>query len=209
MSTAAASADTRAFARYPGSSESSEVPKATHTAPKNMSTISSRRFFIVVALVVTAVAGALLRSFSAPQSTTYYLGTLLMVMWVPTVGNIISFLAKKLRPSVPAPPTFSSSLPFVPQVVVELKLHSEQKPELPKREQDGRIHCLFVTGLEGFSVRVSLLESHMVGEALGAEAQFLVPRAALPNFPVGSSFQLMQGGFAFGTGQVLSLSPNA
>ena len=62
-----------------------------------MSTISSRRFFIVVALLVTAVAGALLRSFSAPQSTPYYLGTLLMVLWVPVLGNVISFVAKRAR----------------------------------------------------------------------------------------------------------------
>ncbi|MBA3599214.1 MAG: hypothetical protein H0W40_17830 [Methylibium sp.] len=174
-----------------------------------MSTISSRRFFIVVALLVTAVAGALLRSFSAPQSTPYYLGTLLMVMWVPVVGNVISFFAKKFRPSVPVPPTFSSSMPFVAQVVVELKLHSEQAPALPRREQDGKIHCLFITGTEGFSVRVSLLESHIAGEAVGAEAQFLLPAAALPKFPVGSSFHLMQGRLGFGTGQVLSLSTNS
>lgn len=173
-----------------------------------MSTISSRRFLIVVALLVTAVAGALLRSFSAPESTPYYLGTLLMVMWVPVVGNVISFLARRFKPSASAPPTFSSSVPFVAHMVVELELHLCPECELPRQEEDGRIHCLFITGTEGFSVRVALLDSHIVGEAMCAEAQFLFPAAALRKFAVGSSFQLARDGFGFGTGRVLSLSPD-
>ncbi|MBC7954846.1 MAG: hypothetical protein H7Y33_03105 [Cytophagales bacterium] len=174
-----------------------------------MSAISSRRFFIVVVLLVAAVAGALLRIFSAPQSTPYDLGTLLMVMWIPVVGNIISFLARKLRPTAPSPPTFSSSMAFVPQLVVELQLHSEPGLDLPRKEQDGRIHCLFLLGTEGFSVRVALLESHTIGTPPCAQAQFLFPAAALPKFQIGSTFQLMQGRSGIGTGQVLSLSPNA
>jgi hypothetical protein len=172
-----------------------------------MSAIPSRRVFIVVVLLITAVAGALLRSFSAPQSTPYYLGTLLMVMWVPIVGNVISFIVNRFRPTAPESPSFSE--PFVPHVGVELKLQPEQNPDLPRKEQDGRIHCLFVAGTEGFSARVSLHKTHALNNLQGAEAQFLVPVAALPKFPIGATFQLMQGRSSIGTGQVLSLSPNA
>jgi hypothetical protein len=171
-----------------------------------MSTISSRRFFIVVVLLVTAVAGSLVRSLSAPQSTPYDVGTLLMVMWVPVVGHVVGFLARKLRPKALAPLSFSSAMPYVPQIVVALELRSAHDLDLPKREQDGRIHCLFIAGTEGFSVRVSLLAIPMASGALGAEAQFLVPSAALPKFPIGCTFRLMQGSSAIGTGQVVALS---
>ena len=172
-----------------------------------MSAIPSHRVFIVLVLLVTAVAGALLRSFSAPQSTPYYVGTLLMVMWVPIVGNIISFIVNRFRRAAPEPPSFSE--PFVPHVGVELKLQSEQSLDLPREEQDGRIHCLFISGTEGFSARVSLRKSHAaVSKLLPAEAQFLVPAVALPKFPIGATFLLMQGRSSIGTGQVLSLPPN-
>jgi hypothetical protein len=174
-----------------------------------MKVISSRRFVVAVALVIAALAGAVLRSFSAPQSTPYYLGTLFMVMWIPIVGNIIIFFAKKRRPVVPLPLTFSSSMPFVSHVVVEITFNLAQELELPKREEDGNLQCLFVTGAEGFSARLSLQEPLTPGEALGAEAQFLSPAVALPKFPVGSTFQLIQGRSGIGTGHVLSLSPIA
>jgi hypothetical protein len=174
-----------------------------------MSTISSRRYFIVVVLLIMAVAGALLRSFAVPQSTPYYLGTLLMVMWVPIVGNIISFLGKKLSPVALAKPTFSAATPFVRQAVVELRGQSEQDLDLPQKEQDGRIHGLFVVGTEGFSIRFSLLDIEVADGCLGAEVQFFSPAAARPKFPVGSAFKVMQGNSGIGTGQVLSWSPDA
>ena len=168
-----------------------------------MSAKTSRRVIIVVGFLVVAVAGALLRSFSAPKSTAYYVGTLFMVMWVPIVGNIIAYLVNRFRRVAPAPPRFS--VPFVPHVVVELKLQSTPDSDLPRQEQDGTVHCLFIVGTEGFSVRVSLLDGQAAGGALGAEAQFLVPAAALARFPVGTAFQLVQGRSSLGTGQVVSL----
>jgi hypothetical protein len=173
-----------------------------------MSTISSRRFFIVAVLLVTGVAGALLRSFSSPQSTPYYVGTMLMVMWVPVVGNIISFLVNRLSPAAPVRPSFSSAMPFVPQVVVKLVLSLAPGQGLAMNESDGKHHCLFITGTEGFSARVSPLETEIAGEALCAEVQFLLPAAALPKFPIGRTFEMKQGGRVVGTGQVLSLSPS-
>ena len=174
-----------------------------------MSTISSRRYFIAVALLVTAVGGALLRAFSTPESTPYYLGTLLLVMWLPIVGNVISFFSKKRRASEPALPEFSSAMSFVPQAVVELELNPPRETQSLRTEQDGRIHCLFILGTEGFTVRVSLLETQGTGDTCRAEVQFLVPATAKPKVLVGSKFRLMRGGSSLGTGQVLSLRPDA
>jgi hypothetical protein len=170
-----------------------------------MGNIASRRFLISVALLVAAVAGALLRGFSSPGSTPYHLGTLLMVMWLPTVGNIIAFLAKRFRPKAPAESPMLS-MPFVPQMAVRLSLRTEQ---LLKRERDGKIHCLLILGTEGFSVRISPIESGAAVEGKDAELQFLAPETALPKFSDGSTFKLMQGVSFVGTGQVLSLSRNA
>ena len=171
----------------------------------NMNVRSSRRRFIAVALIVAALGGALLRIFSAPQSTTYDLGTLLMVMWVPIVGNIILFLAKKRRSEVKATHAFSAGSPFVPHIIVGITLNESERIDRAKHEKDGKLHCLFVTGTEGFSARVSLPSGSMRSAAVTTHAQFLSPGVALSKFPVGSTFHLVQGERGFGTGQVLSL----
>ena len=173
-----------------------------------MRNISSRRYLIAVALLVAAVAGALLRSFSSPQSTSYYLGTLLMVMWIPIVGNIIAFAVRKVGPTAPAESPILSTT-FVSQMVVELDLDAERSLQLLKRERDGKIHGLFVLGTEGFSVRISPIEDQAASGGKDAEVQFLASETALPKFSAGTTFKLAQGRSFVGTGRVLSLSQNA
>jgi hypothetical protein len=173
-----------------------------------MENISSRRYLIAVALLVTAVAGALLRGFSSPQSTPYYLGTLLMVMWIPIVGNIIAFLARKFGPRAPTESPLLST-PFVSQMVVELNLDAGHGLQRLERERDGKIHGLLILGTEGFSVRISPVGDHAAGEGKDAEVQFLAPETALPRFSTGGTFKLAQGVTLVGTGRVLSFPQSA
>ncbi len=54
--------------------------------------IQARRRLIVVILLCVALGGAALRQLSAPGSTQRDVGTLLMLLWIPIIGNIIAWL---------------------------------------------------------------------------------------------------------------------
>lgn len=166
-----------------------------------MSTISSRRYVIAVTLLAVAVAGALLRAFAVPESSLYYLGTLLMVMWIPIVGNIISFISRKFRRSAPARRAFPAALPFVPHASVQLNLSPSQGSAALTRDEDGTLHFIFLVGTEGFSVRGLLMEGQ--GEkTLIAQVQFLFPAVVPTKFPVGTRFQVVHAGSGLCSGQV-------
>ena len=79
-----------------------------------MTTIQSRRKLIVVILLCLAVGGALVRHYAERGTTTRDIGTLLMVLWVPIIGNVIAWLIGKLpRRAPPAEPaTFDATRAF-------------------------------------------------------------------------------------------------
>jgi len=62
-----------------------------------MTTIQSRRKLIVIVLLCLAVGGALLRHFAAQGSMLRDIGTLLMLIWLPVVGNIVGWLMARIR----------------------------------------------------------------------------------------------------------------
>ncbi len=171
-----------------------------------MSLFSSRRVLIVAIMLVVAVGGALLRHFSVPQSTSYYVGTMLMVMWVPIVGNIIAFVVRK----IPLPTRKAEAPPVPvsddPHVVVDIRLSPGHTLQPGDR---GEVACLFVIGTEGYSVRIPGPQdgTDLRAESLTSPAQFLSPAAALPKFPIGTRFRLVQGQTAVGTGHVTALAP--
>lgn len=58
---------------------------------------SSRRQIVMVTLLGLAIVGAAMRYWAPNPSTARDIGTLLMVMWLPAVGNIISFVVRRFR----------------------------------------------------------------------------------------------------------------
>ncbi|HWT19078.1 MAG TPA: hypothetical protein VN280_09195, partial [Variovorax sp.] len=90
-----------------------------------MTLIQSRRRLIVVILLCVAAGGAVVRHYAAPGTTTRDIATLLMVLWVPIIGNVIAWLiGKRPRRAPPAqavaPPSFDTAGAFAPQARVEL-----------------------------------------------------------------------------------------
>lgn len=51
----------------------------------------------MVTLLGLAIVGAAMRYWAPNPSTARDIGTLLMVMWLPAVGNIISFVVRRFR----------------------------------------------------------------------------------------------------------------
>ena len=58
---------------------------------------SSRRQIIMATLLGLAIVGAAMRYWAPNPSTARDIGTLLMVMWLPAVGNIISFAVRQFH----------------------------------------------------------------------------------------------------------------
>jgi hypothetical protein len=157
-----------------------------------------RRKLIAILLLLTGLVGAAMRWIYAAPSLAHDIGTLLMVMWVPAVGNIIGYLINHWGPRTPLPPSFGAEQPFVTHAVVELTLD-----QAPHRAQPGERLVLLV-GQEAFSARcVGAAGEADPAAAAPCELQFLVPEAALPCFAAHTPFQVLDGHAIVGKGRVL------
>jgi len=172
-----------------------------------MSTIQSRRKLIVAVLLCVAVGGAVVRHYATPGSTTRDIGTLLMVLWVPIIGNVIAWLIGKLpRRAPPAqPPTFDSARAFTPHLSVELTL---RPPALPSHDVPlaaGEYRCALVVGNEGFSARWLVPHGAQLerGKPHALDVELLTPETASARLPGGAVFRVLVGDSFIADGRVL------
>lgn len=181
--------------------------------------IQARRRLIVVILLCVALGGAVLRHLSAPGSTQRDVGTLLMLLWIPVIGNVIAWLVNRMRAAralkkagtamtaAPAAP-LREDMPFEPHAWVELTLRPAGVPAEDMPIAEGLHHCALVIGNEGFSVRwqVEPGRSFRRGTLQTLPVEFMAPDAALPRLKPGLAFRLLVGEAFIGDGQVLRLS---
>lgn len=172
-----------------------------------MTTIQSRRKLIVIILLCVAVGGAIMRHLAVPGSTTRDIGTLLMLLWIPIIGNVISWLIARLRRPTPtaAGSPFESRTVFMPQLLVELTLRPPMLPAEDLPMPAGEHRCALVIGNEAFSARwwVQPERSFRRGSTQALEMEFLAPQLALPRFQPGASFKMLVGESFIGDGRVL------
>ena len=90
------------------------------------STISSRRETITAILLLFAVGGGLLRWLAPQPSLARDMGSLLLVLvlWVPIIGNIIAWVVAQAHKPKNAPPGFAPDSPFTPSAHITLTLLS-------------------------------------------------------------------------------------
>ena len=174
-----------------------------------MTTIQARRKLIVVLLLCVAVGGAVLRHRGAPGTTLRDVGTLLMLLWIPVIGNVIAWLIGQLRrkPATDAAPAAAVDAlqTFRPQLEVELTLRPAAVPAEDLPIAEGEHHCAFVIGNEGFSGKWRVPEggSFYRGTPQRLEVEFLAPALALPKFAPGVVFRMLVGESFIGDGRVL------
>ncbi len=177
-----------------------------------MTRIQIRRLIIVLFLLSLGVAGAVLRHYAAIGSTLRDVGTLMMVLWVPAVGNIIAWLIARLkrRPKA-AVPGFEAGAAFEPHVYVELTLRPAAVPAEDGPIPVGEHRCALVIGNQAFSARWFVRPGETVrrGVAHRLDVQFLAPAAALPVFPPHTAFRMLVGPAFIGDGLVLEVSGHA
>ena len=186
--------------------------------PVLMTTRQSRRKLIVIVLLFIAVGGAMIRYFVPPPSTLRDIGTLMLLLWIPVIGNVVGWLFGKVRvarqaaksarsteTAPPAPPVAPISTgAFAADLIVEFTLRPAAVPAEDLPIAEGEHQCAFVVGSEGFSARWRVPEgkSFYRGTAQTLEAQFLSPTLALPKFKPGTAFRMLVGDAFIGDGQV-------
>src|SRR3954470_9888820 len=117
------------------------------------SVTSHRRRLVMAVLLVLAASGGIIRHQAPNPSTLRDIGTLLLVMWLPAVGNFVGFLMRKIPKGKPPPTHFDPALPFTPQLRVQLE--AVPLPEgfiasLDPVDDRGTL----LTGRHGFTVRL-------------------------------------------------------
>lgn len=174
--------------------------------------IQSRRKLIVAVLLCVAVGGAIVRHYATPGSTTRDIGTLLMVLWVPIIGNVIAWLIGKLPRRAPkqAPPEgFDTRPEFTPHLRAELTF---RRPSVPAQDVPlgpGEYRGALVLGTEGFSARwrVPQGESLARGTPVALDIEFLSPAVAQPKFAQGTAFRVLVDESFVADGQALQSRP--
>jgi hypothetical protein len=167
--------------------------------------ISTRRQLIVVVMLVLALIGGVVRWLAPQPSLARDLGTLLMVLWLPIVGNLIGWLMQRARAPKQALPGFAPDAVFQPHARIELTLLPADTPRLGRPIRAGYFDGALVVGAEGFTARLAV-PAH--GEPVPEkpctlEVQFLRPELALAQLAGGTRFTLLSGRTALGTGHVL------
>ena len=147
------------------------------------SSLSTRRQIMAMVMLVLALIGGLVRWFAPQPSLARDVGSLLMVLWLPIVGNVIGWLMQRARAPKHQLQGFAAGTVFEPHARIELTLLAADTPRL-SRPIDGEpvpeVPCTL-------------------------EVQFLRPELAMAQLTEGTKFALLSGRTALGTGRVLPL----
>ena len=159
----------------------------------------ARRKLVVAILLVFALVGGAIRLAAPNPSMLRDFGSLMLVLWVPVIGNVIAFVARKIMLR-----RTPFDRPFAPELLVEMRPLAPL-PRLPQPLAGDS--CALVVGTEGFTVRLSQPLSGWLaaGSAIEVQAQFLKPRMALSLFPPDTPFRVVAQQQLVGQGRVLQV----
>ena len=162
-----------------------------------MKIVDSRRRQIVVAVLLgLAAAGAAIRYWADNPSLARDIGTLLLVLWLPAVGNLVAFAVRKLAPRLRPARGFAPGSPFKAQLRAEIVPNQTAAPPAP-----GMGDCVLVIGQEGFRARTG---QPLPAATATVELELLRPVLALPRLAPGTAFQVMVGENLVASGRVLA-----
>lgn len=171
-----------------------------------MKATSARRKQIVIALLVLALAGGVIRLLAPEPSSLRDLGTLLLVLWLPIVGNVVGYFFGKL-PRRATPPAFAPEQPFNPHLLVALTPLAASAVQVPV--PGSAAPFTLVLGSDGFSARCGQpdewADTPLANGDFPCEVEFAAPVLALPRFPQAMPFVLAAGTGAVARGRVLKV----
>jgi hypothetical protein len=163
----------------------------------------ARRQLAMAVLLLLAVSGAVIRKFAPQPSVLHDIGTLLLVMWLPAVGNLIAYLVRRIPRKAKAAPDFAAGSAFVADLRVQVQvLGLPQELASALTPQERRITVL--AGQHGFSARldVPVLQALAQPGEQALSLQLLRPELA-GELPPGTEVHLVVGRTAAATARVL------
>lgn len=167
---------------------------------------SAGRRLVMAALLALAIAGLVVRHFAPNPSTLRDVGTLLLVLWLPAVGNLVAYLVRKMprKPDARPANAFAPGSAFTPQLRAEIETEGiPAHVASPLTAGDARF--MVVKGRHAFTAR---LERPLV-EMLAAPGkqviclELLHPATALPHLRAGGDFHVVVGRTAVAKGRVV------
>lgn len=169
-----------------------------------MKATSARRQLAMAVLLTFAVLGALMRYWAPNPSLTRDIGTLLLVLWVPAIGNVIAFLVRRTQEQLRHRAGFDAKPQFTPHLKVRLAPVPAQAALIAALSPQQR-ECAVILGSDGFSARTQGALAQLLrdgNEAHAVALEFLKPALALPRLSPGTGFHLVVGNTAIAEGTV-------
>ncbi|CAN5410768.1 hypothetical protein BH11PSE7_BH11PSE7_24320 [soil metagenome] len=171
-----------------------------------MKNISRRRQIITALLLAFALLGFVIRQFTPGPSLLRDFGSLLLVLWLPIIGNIIAWGVARFHARKAGPPGFDAEAAFEPSARVEITLLAAGVPSASRPVRPGLFACTIASGTDGFTARLRVPQDQVpvpeVPQRL--EVQFLRPELAMAQLPAGAGFVLIGGRVTLGRGVVLA-----
>jgi hypothetical protein len=162
---------------------------------------SSRRRIVMATLLAFAVAGAVIRYLAPNPSTLRDIGTLLLVLWLPAVGNLIAYLVRRIPRRASRSRSFPDAGAFVPHLQARLEAVELSLP-LQRSLAASSAECLLLVGREAYTARLSQPVARALSQPRPQPIQLLHPARALPQFRPGTDFHLLVGSTAVARGRV-------
>jgi hypothetical protein len=161
---------------------------------------SSRRQIVMAVLLGLATVGAAMRYWAKDPSVWHDIGTLLLVLWLPAVGNLVGFAIRKLPRRAPAKTDFAAGSAFVPHLRAELT----PLPAASALDDAFERRCTLVVGGQGFTARLALPLSQWLaaGTMQSLELELLRPALAQRHLLPDTAFRVVAGTAVIGKGHV-------
>ena len=168
---------------------------------------SSRRRIAMGVMLALAITGGVVRHYAPAPSTLHDIGTLLLVMWLPAVGNLIAYLVGKLPRREPPPTDFPAGSAFSPQVEVQVERVPLPEGWLAAMDPDERRAVLLV-GRHGFTVRLAQPVARWLAQEASPSLwlELLRPASARKTLVPGTAVHMLVGATAVAKATVMSVS---
>ena len=156
-------------------------------------------------LLTLAVIGGAIRHWADNPSLLRDMGTLMLVLWLPAVGNLVAFVIRRIPRRATRPAGFAADSTFSPHLRAELTplaLGAARPPPALERR------CTLLLGEVGFTARLAspLSQWLAAGSEQTVELELLRPALALPQLVPGTAFDLLVGSSVIGRGRVSSMA---
>jgi len=167
---------------------------------------SGRRQVVMATLLALAIVGAAMRYWAPNPSRVRDIGTLLLVLWLPAVGNLVAFFMHQWAVYKARRKDFDPASAFAAHLVTRISPIDTQPLPAHMLSQGGN-RCIVVVGTEGFTARTSVPLLRVIddmgrGRRQDISLELLRPEIALPRLPPGTRFQLIAGQVAVAQGTV-------